>query len=429
MAAGGSAVYLGEGEAGWVTPGPERSALVLGPPRSGKTTSIVIPSVVAAPGAVVSTSTKTDVVDASLDARRRSGRCWLYDPSSSEELRGTTRLRWSPVSGAGTWDDAVLSARTLVTTAHAVRGRHEASHWTERAEALLAPLLHAAALERQGMEAVVRAVNRREAAPALRSLERHGSDVGADLLAGVASTDERELYGIWSTASGALGAYRTSSALESSSCPNFDPSSFVDSTDTVYVCAPATSQELLAPIVVSLIEAIRNAAYRLRRSWPPLLLALDELANIAPLPSLPAIVAEGGGQGVVTLGCLQDLSQARARWGDQSSGFLSLFSATVVLPGIADMGTLQAVSALAGDGEVETRSRTRARWSGRSSSVTAVPQRRPRLPVDAVARGIAGHALVVDPAATPRWCRLTPWFRTSPWREAVSGSAAPGARR
>jgi len=62
-----------------------------------------------------------------------------------------------------------------------------------------------------------------------------------------------------------------------------------------------------------------------------LLLALDELANVAPLPRLASIVSEGGGQGVVTLACLQDLSQARSRWGTSAEGFLSLFPTTVVL--------------------------------------------------------------------------------------------------
>jgi ABC-type antimicrobial peptide transport system permease subunit len=48
------------------------------------------------------------------------------------------------------------------------------------------------------------------------------------------------------------------------------------------------------------------------------------------------------------MACLQDLSQARTRWGAQADGFLSLFPYTVMLPGIADRATLELVSALAG---------------------------------------------------------------------------------
>ena len=60
-----------------------------------------------------------------------------------------------------------------------------------------------------------------------------------------------------------------------------------------------------------------------------MLLALDEVANIAPLPDLPAMVSEGGGQGVITLACFQDLSQARQRWPGRADGFPSLFGTTV----------------------------------------------------------------------------------------------------
>jgi type IV secretory pathway TraG/TraD family ATPase VirD4 len=70
-------------------------------------------------------------------------------------------------------------------------------------------------------------------------------------------------------------------------------------------------------------------------------MALDEVAQIAPLPSLPAIAAEGGGQGLVTLACLQDLSQARVRWGAAAEGFFSLFSCKVIFPGTGDQRTLE----------------------------------------------------------------------------------------
>ncbi len=86
-----------------------------------------------------------------------------------------------------------------------------------------------------------------------------------------------------------------------------------------------------------------------------MLLALDEVANIAPIPDLPSMISEGGGQGLVTLACLQDLSQARHRWPDRADGFPSLFGTTVVLPGIGDVRTLEALATLAGDEEIPTR--------------------------------------------------------------------------
>ncbi len=55
--ANGEGIYLGNGSQGPVWAAPESSVLVLGPPRSGKTSSIIIPAVLAATGPVVSTST------------------------------------------------------------------------------------------------------------------------------------------------------------------------------------------------------------------------------------------------------------------------------------------------------------------------------------------------------------------------------------
>jgi type IV secretion system protein VirD4 len=46
-----------------------------------------------------------------------------------------------------------------------------------------------------------------------------------------------------------------------------------------------------------------------------MLWALDEVANIAPIHDLPALVSQAGGQRPQVMVGLQDLSQARSRWG------------------------------------------------------------------------------------------------------------------
>ncbi|MGH9918636.1 MAG: TraM recognition domain-containing protein, partial [Nitrososphaerales archaeon] len=180
----------------------------------------------------------------------------------------------------------------------------------------------------------------------------------------------------------------------------------------------------------------------------PLVFALDEVAYIAPLPDLPAMVSEGGSQGVVTLACLQDLSQARSRWGDRAEGFLSLFGTTVVLPGIGDVRTLEAMSTLAGEHEIQTRSvsapaaapgrsfvstlATRlalgpmARARDKTPTVTSSSTYRRRLPPDVVARGREGHALMVDEGNKMSWLALTRSYESWPWCDAAS---PPGAFR
>ncbi len=398
-------IYVGNGRNGWMWAGPQRSTLVLGPPRSGKTSSLVIPNILLSDGPVVSTSTKPDVMRATARSRGCDGWAFLYDPSGEVECpHGVERVGWSPLTSASNWDAAIVTADAMVGASRLSGPRTGQDHWTERAGSLLSTLLHAAALEGVGMQDVLRWIDRHNGAPALEILASHVGEqaTATDLLSGIVATDPREQSGIWSTASGVLAAYRTEGVLTSTRTPPLDLDAFCSGPNTLYVCSTGRRQRQFAPLVVALVGDVRDATYeraREGRGAPPTLLALDEVANIAPIPDLPAMVSEGAGQGLLVLACLQDLSQARGRWGTAADGFLSLFGTTVVLRGIGDTATLRDVSALAGDREVAatTVSRTVGRW-GRirpSTSVGSVLQH--RLPVDAVAHGSPGRALVLGP--------------------------------
>jgi len=210
--------------------------------------------------------------------------------------------------------------------------------------------------------------------------------------------------------------------LSSTEPPFLDADAFCAGANALYICAPSRLQEQLAPLVVGVLSDVRDAAYVRALDHvgsPPVLLALDEVANIAPLPDLPAMVSEGAGQGLLTLACLQDLSQARHRWGPRADAFLSLFGTTVVLGGIADLRTLDALSALAGEVEVTTRSMGAMRsHDGRvQPSTTASTIWRRRLTVDQIGRGRPGTALAVDSSNRFGWVGLTPAHLTGPWRE------------
>ncbi|MGH9120492.1 MAG: type IV secretory system conjugative DNA transfer family protein, partial [Acidimicrobiales bacterium] len=364
----GARLYLGVDEYGGLSfADPEQAVLVLGPPRSGKTSGLVIPNVLAAPGPVLATSTKPDVLAATARSRSDLGQCWLFDPTGSVTTPpGVTSISWSPVAACHDWDASLVMARALVGAAKPGGRYGESAHWTERAEALLASLMHGAAISGGDMRAVVRWVLRQEPHAAAAAFRAQHAEVASDVLAGLSATDRREQSGIWSTAAGVLSAYRSDAALASAGAPNFDPAALARHADTVYICAPGQHQALVAPIVVAFVEQVRAGAYAAAldpsRRTPPLVMALDELANMAPLPELPALVSEGGSQGVLTLACLQDLSQARQRWGAVADGFLSLFGTTVMLPGIADRSTIDLVSRLAGEVNMPVASVTTSQW-------------------------------------------------------------------
>ncbi len=393
--------------------GTETATLIIGPPRSGKTSTLIIPSVLDAPGAGVSTSTKPDVLMATARYRAGEGYVYLFDPTGALPVPGWVRkLRWSPVVGSEQFDRAVSMAHGLSRAARPGGSASESAHWVERAEALLAPLLFAAALSGRSIGDCCQWVLARDLREPIAVIAESEHELAASILSGVAATDERERSGIFSTAAGLLSAYRSDAVLEAAAHPTFDPVAFARSSDTLYICAPAHQQDQLAPLVVALLEAIRSATLERPAYAAPVLFALDEVANIAPLASLPALAAEGGGQGLVTLACLQDLSQARVRWGEAADGFLTLFGAKVILPGVADYRTLALISALGGEEEVPRISVSRhvGQYGITRPSTSTYPVRQPRYPIDAIARGRPGYGLLIYGNELGE-VRLLPWWK------------------
>jgi type IV secretion system protein VirD4 len=438
--ASGSGIFLGNSPAGPVYAPAEHCVLVLGPPRCGKTSSIVVPNVLSARAAVLVTSTKPDVLRATASARRLLGRCLLFDPSGSvTPPPGVEPVGWSPLDSAVRFDEALLVSKAMTGAARPGSERTEAAHWTERAAILIACLLHAAALEGEPMTTVLSHLDRHDAGRALAALDAHGAERPFGNLTGIVATDAREQSGIWSTASSVLAAYQSTAALGTALRPSIDARATVEGGDAVYVVAPSDSQRHAAALVAGLVHDLRRAAYERAASTPGaapspqrLLLVLDEVANIAPLEELPHLAAEGAGQGVLTLACLQDLSQARARWGPIADGFFSLFGTKVVLPGVADVRTLQAISLLAGERDVLRLGVSRqiggSRRSRRAHTRSLSWQREPLLDPSAIGRGRAHEAITLI-GTQPARVLLAPYHASSPWREATGATSDASPER
>jgi type IV secretory pathway TraG/TraD family ATPase VirD4 len=384
---------------------------------------------------VVATSTKPDVFNTTRTVRERSGTAWVFDPTGhTDPSVGGLLLRWSPVAGSATWDGALLLARAM--TANIGGGTTDRSHWATRAQALLAPMLHAAAIHNHDMGTVVDWVmaHNLDAAGVLLEDERCSQLAFSNLL-GVFNTEDRERSSIFSAAADALQAYTSEHALAAARDPNFDPAAFVRSDDTIYIHAPADAQAAAAPIVCGLLAEIRRATYHAHARSELIgrvLFALDEVANIAPLEELPQIASEGGGQGLLLLAALQDLSQARARWGVQADGFLTLFGSKLILRGIADQRTLEAVSVMLGEYDRQVVSHTRPQTGlgdilfapnrpRPSRSRTYSTQRSRVLSPGEIANIPDGQALHLDGV---QWelVTLTPAHTREPWRTLTTRS-------
>jgi len=444
----GGGTYLGLSRRGrWLLADPKHAVMVLGPPQSGKTSGEMIPIVMAARGAVISTSTKPDVMTATLAARSEVGQVWLFDPSASEEgvPDGVRRLCWSPVAAACTWDGALVMAKAMTASTRAGAGTTNENHWTERASALLAPLLYAANLTDKPIGEVLEWTLSHDLTPALEALKDAESRFAAAVLIGIMRTDTRERSSIFSAAAGVLAAYNFDAVRASAAYSNFDAARFAASTDTIYITAPEHKQAACAPLIVGLLEQIRHAVYARSRSshvpGPPMLWLLDEVANIAPIHDLPALVSQAGGQNLQVVIGLQDLSQARTRWGgDAADGFLSLFQTKVILNGISDTRTLESISLALGEYDRNTVSSSlglsepqeswfASRTDTHNESVNYQTQRQRVLTPGEIARLPDGQALLLQ-GMDWQLMQLTKWYKSEPWRtvageEALKRGSAP----
>ncbi|MHB8325569.1 MAG: type IV secretory system conjugative DNA transfer family protein [Candidatus Dormibacteria bacterium] len=101
---------------GWISAPRQVAALVLGPPRSGKTRGPIIPNVAAWEGTVLVTSTRRDVLDATASWRAQKGTAWVFDPlvTVGRLPPGARRLVWSPLRGRHAWDVARQQGEALV---------------------------------------------------------------------------------------------------------------------------------------------------------------------------------------------------------------------------------------------------------------------------------------------------------------------------
>ena len=170
------------------------------------------------------------------------------------------------------------------------------------------------------------------------------------------------------------------------------------------------SAALVAAFVEDLVEAARRVAARSpgARLDPPLLLALDEIGNLSPLPSLPTLMAEGGGTGITCLPVLQSLAQAREKWGDNAAG--AIWDASIVkiiLGGASNSRDLHDLTTLIGERDEVTDSTTVGDHGSRSAQRSI--RRVPIMPPDTIRTLPFGTALVLLRSAPPIVTDLHPW--------------------
>ena len=198
----------------------------------------------------------------------------------------------------------------------------------------------------------------------------------------------------------------------------FDPTEFLTNNGTLYLLATGAGSGASWPLVAAFIEDLTETARGLAASSPgarldpPLLLALDEIGNLAPLPSLPVLMAEGGGTGITTMPVLQSLSQARTKWGDHAAS--TIWDASIVkviLGGASASKDLQELSVLIGERDERTESVSIGDYGSRS--IQRSTRRVAVMPPERIRTLPFGTGLVLLRSAPPIVADLRPWTSRS----------------
>ncbi len=409
-------------------------------PRSGKTTTLAVPVTLAAPGPVVLTSNKTEgwKETAALREAETGERVWTFDP---QRIAHTPQdWWWNPLRELRSVAEANRLAGHFVATVEDDRR----DIWGPAARELLATLLLAAAVS-GGTLLDVYAWLADEATPIPGGLLReHGYDLLARTLRGTQDSPPETRGSVYFTARAATACLRDGQITAwvtpptGNSTPHrpdnpggtdnpdaaggvagplveFRPEAFPGSRQTLYLLSKDEGGSA-GPLVAALTDRVLRcgvtaAEHRGGRLDPPMVLVLDEAANICRIADLPALYSHLGSRGIVPLTILQSYSQAVGVWGE--TGTKALWGAATVKligPGMDDPAFAEDLSRLVGDHDVPTVSRnTGGSGFGGGSRTHATRQQR-ILPASAVRELAKGRALLLATGAKPALLSLQPWY-------------------
>ena len=423
-------ITLGEHNGRLIAAEPRASVLGIGPAQSGKSTGLIVPAVLEWRGPVLSTSVKADVVHDTHDARARLGEVQVFDPTGSSGLPHTA---WSPIAAASTWEGARRTAANLLGVGdHGQAHSNDETFWKPAGARYLAPLLLAAAHGQLTMSDVLRWIaemDQVQPAELLGDCPSRGAKPGLHALKSVWDADHRLQSSLMQTIATGLDAWQEPLIAKATAGENqISAKRLLDGHNTLYLVAPAHEQRRLRGLFTALVADVIAAAFERSASTglpidPPLLLALDEVANIAPLANLDEIASTGPGQGVQLLTVVQNISQAADRWGrDRAETIIANHRARLFCSGIGDRATLDYLSNTLGEEEI-SRIATHRDNALAAGSRTYSTEFRSLAAPHRIRQADTNTALLVYGRLAPAWVALRPWYADQQLRQLVQNGA------
>ncbi|HTT52861.1 MAG TPA: TraM recognition domain-containing protein [Streptosporangiaceae bacterium] len=400
----GSAVY-----ASW-----EDTVVAFMAPRSGKTTAQAIPFVLSAPGPVIATSNKSDLWAATSALREQATgeQVWLFDPQQITYQPQT--WWWNLLDGLHTVEDAHRLAGHFVLT---VADENRRDLWGPAAQDLLSALFLAAGSAGLTLHDVAVWLNEPAVPTPAELLMDAGFAAMSASLRGAQNGAVETRDGIYQTARTAAKAMTDPQIMgwvtppRRGILPVFDPHAFATSSGTLYLLSK--SRSAAAPLIAALSDTVMRAAERHAerlggRLDPPLVVPLDEAANICRIADLPDLYSHLGSRGIVPITILQSYEKGVTVWGEQ--GMAALWGAAtkkIIGAGVDSPRLARDLATLVGQHDVPVR--TLSYGDGRASE--SVSLRRQDILEPAAIRALPpGTALLLATGIRPALIHLTPWY-------------------
>ena len=391
----------------------EEHAVVQSPPRGGKTgwhASVILRY----PGPVISTTTKHDVFELTSAVRAGRGPVHVFNPQNVGSVPST--FWWNPLDGCQEPATAIRRADAFAQSV-SQEGVEDASFWSAKASDYLRAYFHAAALAGLDLLYVARWVTGSGHTEAEDILNGHPGtgDQWAAQLAELRGEANKTAQTIRMTMSRAL-AFLADPALAISVLPapgqSLGLEAFLREAGTLYLIAETRGEDSpVAPLFACLaselhyIAGLAGSRMPGGRLDPPLLMALDEVTQICPVP-VPSWLADAGGKGIQIITVAHGEAQLRARWGrDGARVIMDTSGAKIWLPGISDPQVLESASLLCGT--------TAVREHGQNYHT-----RHPVLTPEMIRQLPAGYALVVRGGHSPVIARLPMCWKDPLYRAA-----------
>lgn len=354
----------------------EDQTLVLAAPRTGKS-GWLADRIIDHPGAAMTTTTRTDLFENTVPLRAQYGIVHVFNPEGIGGLPSS--FRWNPLQGCEQ-PAVALQRATSFTAATESKGLHDMVFWIGKATSVLASFLHAAALDGRTMLDMYQWAHGIDDSAPEQILTAH-PEAADGWLGPIREIHKpgRTADSIRMTVTRAL-AWLADPAVVAATSPGpgegFDVADFVSGRNTLYMIGSGREEAPIAPLFRAFAEYVHfQAAYAGSlqphgRLDPPLLMALDEVTQICPVP-LPLWMADSAGKGILIVAVCHGLAQLEARW--DNAGARAIWDTAgikVILGGVADPDTLDRLSRLCGEVALRTHSRTRDHEGKRARTVT-----------------------------------------------------------